>query len=477
MLAVNGVLGSNTTPHRWIIGIAFWLTACGAPSPRLEGPADAGLKAVWVELGPDGAAIARAIASADACPSIVLDGKALPMAIRVLPGTAPLRSTVSAPADSKPSAFPVTVCEMSIPIGTMRATIGVRALPLPKAKSERIVVLGDSGCRLYGSFSVWQGCDDPAAWPFASVAATAAGFAPDLVIHVGDYHYRENACPAAMADCRGSPWGYGWDAWQADFFEPAAPLLAAGPWVVLRGNHEECARAGQGWFRFLDPRPFETKRSCDDPANDNDANYSPSYGVPIGADAQLIVFDSAKAGYTPLAETDPQFRAYRDQFDQARALASRAGVPSVFASHHPLLGFVPQRGTPPLPGNAALLSVARTLFGTRYFPDGVELALHGHIHDFQAIGFASGQPATLIAGIGGDYLDVELPDPFPPTLTPAAGVVVDTIVHNARFGFVLLERKAKEWRIAAYTRDGRVLTRCMWSGPQFSCDRTGQVAR
>ena len=54
---------------------------------------------------------------------------------------------------------------------------------------------------------------------------------------------------------------------------------------------------------------------------------------------------------------------------------------SLFASHHPLLGFVPQRGTQPLPGNAALLSVARTLFGTRYFPDSVLLALHGHIHE------------------------------------------------------------------------------------------------
>jgi Calcineurin-like phosphoesterase len=398
------------------------------------------------------------------------------MTVRVPPGTAPLRPTVSAPADSKPSAFPVTVCEVSVPAGTVRAAIGARALPLPKNKPERIVVLGDSGCRLYASFNVWQNCDNPAAWPFADVAATAARFAPDLVIHVGDYHYRENACPASLAGCRGSPWGYGWDAWQADFFDPAAPLLAVAPWVVVRGNHEECARAGQGWFRFLDPRPFEARRSCDDPADDIDADYSPSYAVPLGTDAQIIVFDSAKAGYTPLVGSDPQFRAYRNQFDQARALAIRDGVTSVFTSHHPLLGFVPQRSAQPLPGNAALLSVARTLFATRYFPNSVELAVHGHIHDFQAIGFATGQPATLIAGIGGDYLDVELPDPFPAALSPAAGAVVDTIAHSARFGFVLLERQVKTWRIAAHTRDGRVLTQCTLSGPQFSCDKTGQVA-
>src|SRR5207302_9345524 len=124
----------------------------------------------------------------------------------------------------------------------------------------------------------------------------------------------------------GRPWVCGWDAWQGDLFARAAPLLAAAAWVVLRGNHEECARAGQGWFRFLVPHPFETRRSCDDAADDIDADYSPSYAVPLGADAQVIVFDSAKAGYTPLAESDPQFRAYRDQFDQARELARRTGV-------------------------------------------------------------------------------------------------------------------------------------------------------
>ena len=69
---------------------------------------------------------------------------------------------------------------------------------------------------------------------------------PDLVVHVGDYHYRENACPAGDAGCSTSPWGYGWDAWDADFFTPAKRLLAVAPWIVVRGNHESCDRAGQG---------------------------------------------------------------------------------------------------------------------------------------------------------------------------------------------------------------------------------------
>jgi hypothetical protein len=60
----------------------------------------------------------------------------------------------------------------------------------------------------------------------ATNAASGAKLSPDLVLHIGDYHYRENACPPDIAGCKDSPWGYGWDTWQADLFRPAAPLLA-----------------------------------------------------------------------------------------------------------------------------------------------------------------------------------------------------------------------------------------------------------
>ena len=455
-----------------LTGALAFVAACSVSPPRVESSSDAAVRSAWVELGDGGVAIARAITSADACPTLTVDGVSMAMRVRVAAGIAPKR-----PTDAKPSAFPVTVCEREIPQLATAARIGARMLPVPRDDPRRIVVFGDTGCRL-SSFGpgTWQSCDDPNAWPFATVAATVARFHPDLVIHVGDYHYREAACPGDDGGCRGSPWGYGYDAWDADFFEPAAPLFAAAPWIFVRGNHEECARAGQGWFRFLDPYPYEAPRSCDDPANDVEADYSKTYAVPLAADLQLIVFDSAKAAYVPLAEDDPQFRAYRKEFDEARALAERAGVTSFFAAHHPLLAFVPQSGTPPLPGNAALLSVARTLFGTQYFPAGVALALHGHIHDFQAIGFASGQPPALVAGIGGVYLDVELPDPFPAALSPAPDATVATIAHSARFGFVVLERQAKGYRLTAYTRDGRTMTRCALADRRLDCDKTGLVA-
>jgi Calcineurin-like phosphoesterase len=76
---------------------------------------------------------------------------------------------------------------------------------------------------------------------------------PDLVIHVGDYVYRESPCPKGDRGCKSSPYGDNWPAWQADFFKPAAALLASAPWIATRGNHEICERAGAGYFRFLDP--------------------------------------------------------------------------------------------------------------------------------------------------------------------------------------------------------------------------------
>src|SRR5204862_199481 len=83
-----------------------------------------------------------------------------------------------------------TTCELAIPRDARRAVYAGRDLPLPKPQPRRIVVPGDTGCRILGPTDA-QPCDDPARWPFARVARAAAATHPDLVIHVGDYPYRE----------------------------------------------------------------------------------------------------------------------------------------------------------------------------------------------------------------------------------------------------------------------------------------------
>ena len=95
------------------------------------------------------------------------------------------------------------------------------------------------------------GLGPSARWPFATIAAIIAGHRPDLVVHLGDYYYRESSCPDGEEGCAGSPFGDRWSSWNADFFAPARPLLRSAPWVFVRGNHEGCERGGKGWYRFL----------------------------------------------------------------------------------------------------------------------------------------------------------------------------------------------------------------------------------
>ncbi len=325
----------------------------------------------FVVLGPDGGAVARLITMEANCPALDVDGAMRPMTVRMPPQTMPLRPTRSTPSMSRPSAFPVLTCEAPIPAGTRNAAIGGHPLPLPKANPRRIVVIGDTGCRIKTGDNAFQSCDDPAQWPFERIADAAAATAPDLVVHVGDYHYRENACPATHPGCFGSPWGYGWDAWQADFFHPARRLLEAAPWIVVRGNHESCDRAGQGWWRFLDPRPLAPRQDCNDAADDAVGEFSEPYAVPLGdgSDAQFVVFDSSRVGLTALAPDSAMHRTYRAQFERAFALAA-AKPQAHLLVHHPVLGFAANPGKPaaPYPGNRGLQSVLEPLHPTVLFP-------------------------------------------------------------------------------------------------------------
>jgi hypothetical protein len=454
-------------PMRLLAVLAAALAGCAGPAPV---PASGGVQPedAWVELGP--VAVARAVVAAGAgCPTLDVDGHPQPMTLRVAAGTAARRPTANDPGGpSKAFAFPVDVCESAIAPGTRDIRLGGRALPAPAAAPRRIVVLGDTGCRLKGALA--QDCNRPERWPFAEVARVAASLKPDLVVHVGDYHYRETPCPADVPGCTGSPWGYGWDVWHADFLEPARPLLAQAPWVFVRGNHESCRRAGQGWFRLLAPEPYAPTRSCDLAANDDDADFTPPYAVPLGADAQLVVFDSSAASFYPFEPGKPRddvaLATYGAEFRAVTALAARPGVRSFFASHHPLLAFTADLSpgaTTVLPGTASLLPIARSVNGGAYLPPGTQLALHGHVHLFQALGFDDGHPAALVAGNGGDLLDPRLPWPLPPGTTPAPGVRLAQASTSDAFGFLVLERADTPpgtWIATARRRDGSVLTRC-----------------
>ncbi len=112
--------------------------------------------------------------------------------------------------------FPVLVCEIIVPQGTTTASISGRVLKLPVDNPKKLIILGDSGCRLETGDPP-QSCNEPRAWPFKQISETAASFNPDLVIHEGDYLYREDPCPEGDSGCQGSPSGDNFITWDADF--------------------------------------------------------------------------------------------------------------------------------------------------------------------------------------------------------------------------------------------------------------------
>jgi hypothetical protein len=464
-------------------------------------PLDSALNdSAWVEIGANNQAIARLVTPYSVCPTIAIDGVVSTMNLRVGPGTIPLRATNSDPTpgpmvvNSKPSVFPVSACEFNIPSGAQVAIVAGKSLPLPKTNVQRIIVLGDTGCRI-SIGNPFQACGDPAQWPFGVISTVAAGMHPDLVLHVGDYQYRDNPCGSDpmqspnQPQCAGTPWGYGWDTWYADLFQPAAPLLAAAPWIMVRGNHETCNRAGQGWYRFLDTNPYTATRTCDNATNDSIANYNDPWAVTVNGDTQFIAFDSAntsKSAYAPMtkpADVLP-FNNYTAELASAGTFSGNANFLSIFAIHHPILGYTP--GPPLTGGNPGMLSVMGAAYPNAYYPPGVAIAMHGHVHDFQGISFASGHPATFVAGHGGDNLDAALPATI--SIPPAAGTVVDKMAYTTEFGFMVMDRVgAQNWTYTAYRTDGTVLTTCTQTttpcsgscdptpGKQISCSNVGSL--
>jgi hypothetical protein len=406
--------------HRSFVALAALLIAVSTAA------AAADLAARWVELAANGELSVRAvIVPGAACPSISADGVTL---------------VASRRGASDPN-FPIEVCEARAPATTARLAVGGVPVPTLPAMARRIVVFGDTGCRLEGR--AIQDCGNPTAWPFALIAARAAAKRPDLVIHLGDYYYRESACPVGRAGCAGSPHGDNWPTWKAELFDPAAPLLAAAPWVMVRGNHELCRRGGRGWFRLLDP--FPARADCPD--------HTEPYRLSVGGLA-LLVFDSADAD--DFLAPPVKVAAYAAQL---APLLAAAPPHAWMLTHRPVWGL----SSGPSAGLTVNLTEQMAIRGQ--IPANLDLVLSGHLHDFLAYEFGPDRPAQLIVGDGGASLyDVE-----PPVGAEIDGMPVRRGLALKRFGYFVMERSENGWDGTLYAVDDTILARCRLAGREIDC--------
>jgi predicted phosphodiesterase len=359
--------------------------------------------------------VARIVVEAgDTCPALRADGRSLATERR----------------EPVPEGFQ-PACEAVIPAKTKSLEFSGHKLKLPRTP-DLVVVFGDTGCRV--TKRELQACNDPMAWPFLHNAQTIAKARPDLIVHVGDYLYREDACPDDAKGCAG-PHGDNWPTWKADFFDPAGTALAAAPWVFTRGNHESCARSWRGWFYYLDPRPFDGK--C---AEQSDEWIARSGKLRIGVmDSALVANqDSADEKYVPRV---------------TEQLGRLSGHVDWISVHHPFWAYEPGE-TPTVPLAAAW---------DKSRPEGVRMVVSGHIHLFEFLGFATGHPSQLVAGMGGTNLEMVAIQQRLAGQT-VFGAPVNSGESRHEFGHTELRRvrngAAKGWTLALMELDGSKALSC-----------------
>jgi Calcineurin-like phosphoesterase len=390
----------------------------------------AAVLSAWVQYAADGNAHARALVTRT-CPSVTYDG-----------GSAPMRERAGMSAG-----FDDVVCDAPLPRDARNVAVEGARLPSPVRAPRTIVVFGDTGCRMSGQEQ--QNCGDIADWPFPKIAQTIAAVHADLLVHVGDYYYRENNCPQIMTKCT-NRWGDTSMSWNADWFAPAKPVFASAPLVLVRGNHEECARGGPAWFRYLDAA--DTVVPCTAGAVDG----SPPWAVSFDG-LRIVVADSAADPSD--TKTDPARVAfYQTSFRRAQQLAAGPGGDAWFVTHRP-------------PFATANEAQALLALSWRFAP--FDALLAGHVHDFETINLA-GYPPLIVNGESGDDLDdagstakyiagaTANGKPVFPLGTPAP-------FGTKQFGFAVYTRSAAGWAISLRDADGIERRACVLTKGTVSC--------
>lgn len=422
--------------------------------------------------------VARAIISSGSCPALVVkksSGKVKSLTMSVRPR----------PANTGPYFANVIVCNHNLPTSAVSATIGGRRVPaaLPD-KIRRMALFADTGCRISeykGSYEV-QNCDQPSdptrGWPLNAIAKSIAADKPDVILNPGDYFYREADCPTArfpwaQAACGGSPpvpasafpFTDSADGWRADVFTPMAPIFSVAPIAMLRGNHEACFRAGNGFFYFLDPRPG-TSGTCAPvsvggqlkaPADATTPTWSTSLDLIKGRTLKLAMVDSAYGNDVAItAWAATQRPTYQAAANQTKPVSKQE---SWLLTHRPIIGH-----------NSAWLSQDQTAAAQGLLGN-YNLVLSSHIHVAQGIQIP-GLPPSLVMGNGGTSLDRDPGKIAAPLMSGATTYPMPTTDWTASqwgYAVAMAGKKSKQWTITHKSTSGAKFAQCKLRNRAMTC--------
>jgi hypothetical protein len=187
----------------------------------------------------------------------------------------------------------------------------------------------------------------------------------------------------------------------------------------------------------------------------------PPYSVPIGADLQLIILDSAAASDKAETSSSLLIKAFAEEFQRVARLA-RDRRENWLLLHHALMGYGYSQGEGYFASNPTLWGALKSLEYPGVLPQGITMVIQGHIHTFELNRLSGGAPISLLTGFAGAALEPPFPEKLPAHLEIGPGVEVLDSLSAQQFGYAVLERQADgQWRLQRKNAEGKSQLTCL----------------